>query len=300
MKQFRCLLILFTIIISSETVYAAPKAHIGLNDVIATVEKSFSQSTSSYNPNKHSTNLLAPPIATFSANFFQRTLLAIDKRELRADGQVNVKLPDGRQPLMYRFEYFRPSQQEIVSDGRSLWIYHPENREVILSDVSFLYNNTQPDRSVNFLQGLNRISKDFLINFTSAMYDSDGNYVLELQPRHAMLDTRIILMVVNRISVNAYKNDPKSLTTPASVPSPRNKGALPQPRSPFGTEHPFGLEPSDQFPILSTTIYNHNGDSTTIEFTNVQVNSRMMDNDFNFTIPPGVQVVRPTEGTLPR
>lgn len=299
MKHIRYLLTFFAIILSCSTGYTA-EPYIGLNDVIDTVEKSFRPLTGTYNPTTRTTPELAPPIATFSANFFQRTLLAAGQRELRADGQVSVKLPDGRQPLMYRFEYFRPSQQEIVSDGRLLWIYHPENREVILSDISFLYSNPQPDRSVNFLQGLHRISKDFLINFAEGMYDAAGNYVLELQPRRSMLDTRLILMVVNKSSVKAYKSGTTPLTTTASVPSPRNQGPFPQPRSPFGTQPPVGPVISDPFPILSTTIYSHGGDSTTIEFTNVQINSRMMDNDFNFLVPPGVQVVRPTERTLPR
>jgi len=299
MKQLRYIVAFFAIIISCRIGYAA-EPHIGLNDVIATVEKSFRPLNGAYNPATKSTPEVAPPIATFSANFFQRTLLASGQRELRADGQVSVKLPDGNQPLMYRFEYFRPSQQEIVSDGRYLWIYHPENREVILSDVSFLYINPQPDRSVNFLQGLHRISKDFQVNFASGMYDPAGNYVLELQPRHSMLDTRLILMVVNKNSVMAYKSGTVPLNTSASVPSPRNQGPVPQPRSPFGTQPPVGPVISDPFPILSTTIYNYAGDSTTIEFSNIQVNAGMMDNEFNFIVPPAVQIIRPTNSTLPR
>lgn len=300
MIQLRYLLVFFAIASTCRTGFAASAPHIGLNDVIDTIEKSFRPLTGNYNPAQHSTQQLAPPIASFSANFFQRTTLAAEQRELRADGQVSVKLPDGRQPLMYRFEYFRPSQQEIVSDGRSLWIYHPENREVILTDVSSLYSNPMRDPAVNFLQGLHRISRDFLINFASGMYDSAGNYVLELQPRRAMLDTRLILMVVSHASVQAYKSGATPLTTPSSVPSPRNQGAVPQPRSPFGSQAPFGPGVSDPFPLLSTTVYSHGGNSTTVEFSNIQVNSRMSDMDFNFMIPPGVQVVRPSERTLPR
>ncbi len=299
MNQFRCLLLMVLVLLAgSNPVLAAAEPHIGLNDVIATVEKSFRTTSEVANPTRQN-QVLAPPIATFSANFFQRTLLATG-RELRADGQVTVQMPDGRHPLRYRFEYFRPSQQEIVSNGRSLWIYHPENREVILADVSILYPNYQQDSAVNFLQGLNRISKDFLVNFASGMNDSAGNYVLELQPRRSMLDIQRLLVVVNRVSVAAYKNGTVALNTPASVPSPRNQGMIPQPRSPFGTQPSFGSLASDQFPLLSTTVYDHNGNSTTVEFTNVEVNSRLMESFFDFMIPGGVQVVRPNERTLPR
>jgi outer membrane lipoprotein carrier protein len=48
------------------------------------------------------------------------------------------------------------------------------------------------------------------------------------------------------------------------------------------------------FPILSTTVYDPNGNSTTIEFSNLRVNFGISDMSFNFIMPAGVQVVRPT------
>lgn len=299
MGMLRYLLVLALVFISFQKSFAQAAPHIGLNDVIDTVEKSFRQTNSPINPASGTNQLLAPPISTFSANFFQRTKLAATQRELRADGQVSVKFPAGMQQLMYRFEYFRPTQQEIVSDGRSLWIYHPENREVILTDLSPLYNNFTREPAVNFLQGLHRISRDFLINFASGMYDSAGNYVLELQPRRSMLDTRLIIMVVSRAAVLSYKNPNTRSIGPASMPSPRNQGVVPQPRSPFGTQSPVGTAVSDPFPILSTTVYSFGGDSTTVEFSNIQVNAPMSEMDFNFFIPASVQVVRPDATTLP-
>lgn len=268
------------------------QVNVGLNDVIATVEKSFRQ-----------VNGGAPPISDFAANFFQRTVLAKDQRELRAEGQMSVKLPTGSSPLKFRFEYFRPLQQDIISDGAKLWIYHPDNREVILSDVSFLYERMSfapRDRSINFLEGLDRISRDFQINFAPGMYDSAGNYVLELTPRRAMLNTRRMLLVVNRESVMAYVRGATPLSTPGSVPSTRLQSAAPQPRDPFGSLPAFGGTKSDTFPILSTTVYDHEGNTVTMELLNVQVNGRIPDFVFNFIIPGGVQIVRPSEQNIPR
>lgn len=308
MKQVITLLITLFLLAWTGLACAANQAPIGLNDVIATVEKSFRQISDNQ----------APPISNFAANFFQRTRLAAGQREMRGEGQLTVSLPSETSPLMFRFEYFRPSQQEIVSDGKSLWIYHPENREVILIDVSFLYdrNSFTPNRgqAVNFLHGLGRISKDFQINFAPGVYDAAANYVLELTPRRSMLNTRRILIVVNRESVLSYVTGKTPLTTPNSVPSPRTKGSFPQPRSPFGTQPPFGSQPdlgtqlpfgasalnSDPFPILSTTVYDQEGNNTTMEFTNIQVNDRISETMFMFSIPPGVQTVRPSEQTLPR
>lgn len=295
------LALLFGLIFSYVTfpAYAAQQVNVGLNDVIATVEKSFSFGSNGQ-----------APVSDFNADFFQRTLLKSEGREMRGDGVISVKLATESAPLKFRFQYYRPYKQEIVSDGNSLWIYHPENREVILSDVSFISNrsgfNSNRDQSVNFLQGLGRISKDFHINFASGRNDSAGNYVLELNPRRAMLNTRRILLVVSRDSVLSYVTGATPLTSGPAPSSPKSRTPLPSaPRTPFSTPAPFAGMPafggtSDPFPLLSTTVEDQEGNSITMEFANVKINNRPSDMDFSFQIPPGVQVVRPSERNLTR
>lgn len=283
MKRLLTLLAALSILSWAGQLCAAPQVNVGLSDVIATVERSFQPDASG-----------ATPISDFTADFFQRTLLAKGQRELRGDGSVSVKMPSDRTPLMYRFEYYRPYWQEIVSDGNSLWIYHPENREVILSDVSFLYNrlsnrlpyDPESDRAVNFLQGLGSISRDFQINFASGMYDTAGNYVLELTPRRAMLNTRRIFMVVNRDSVLQYISGKTGMNGMG--------------QSQFGAKAPLASLQSDTFPILSTTDYDQAGNSTTIEFSNIRINNRLPLSTFSFIVPAGVQIVRPSQQNLPR
>ena len=48
------------------------------------------------------------------------------------------------------------------------------------------------------------------------------------------------------------------------------------------------------FPILSTTVYDANGNSTTIEFSDLRFNRGISSGQFNFILPAGVEVVRPT------
>jgi len=266
---------------------AASQVNVGLPDVIATVEKSFKADSSGL-----------APISDVTADFFQRTMLVKERRELRGDGRMSVKMASVNSPLMYRFEYFRPYWQEIVSDGKVLWIYHPENREVILADVSFLYNsqfnpsnyNPERDRAVNFLQGLGRISRDCQINFASGMYDTAGNYVLELTPRRAMINTRRIYLVVSRDTVLAFVRGKVPQNNPGDAPPPAQFGA----KAPLG-----GLQQSDPFPILSTTVEDQAGNSTTIEFSNIRINNRLPQSEFSFIVPAGVQIIRPSERNLP-
>lgn len=269
--------------------HTAPQVKVGLNDVIATIEKSF----------KAGSNGQAP-VSDFTADFFQRTLLAKEGREMRSDGVVSVRLATAISPLMFRFEYYRPYPQEIVSNGNFLWIYHPDNREVILSDVSINNRrgfNPDRDRAVNFLQGLGRISKDFQINFASGMYDVAGNYVLELNPRHAMLNTRRILLVVSRDSVISYVTGATPLTNgPAPAPTTKTRTLPPTPRTPFDVigAPAFGTT-SDPFPLLSSTVEDQMGNSTTMEFANIKINSRLSETDFTFQIPAGVEVIKPND-----
>jgi outer membrane lipoprotein carrier protein len=49
-----------------------------------------------------------------------------------------------------------------------------------------------------------------------------------------------------------------------------------------------------RFPILSTTVYDPNGNSTVIKFDNLRINLGLPDTSFEFVVPEGVQVVRPT------
>jgi outer membrane lipoprotein-sorting protein len=287
--------------------YAAQQQiNVGLKDVIDTVEQTFTPGT----------NGLAP-VEDFTADFFQRTQLKKEARDMRGDGMVSVKLSSAKSPLMYRFQYYRPYPQEIVSDARSLWIYHPENREVIVSDVSFLYNRTDftPNRSraVNFLDGLGSISKDFHINFAAGRNDVAGNYVLELTPRRSMLNTRRIYLVVSRKSVLARVTG----CVPDKTSSSQLGSTLPSTRTPFGTPAPFAGMPAfggpsaktsdkqcewmpDPIPILSTTVEDQEENSTTMEFANVRTNAGLTAAAFTFAVPPGIQVVRPSEQNQPR
>jgi outer membrane lipoprotein-sorting protein len=236
------------------------RVSVGLQDVINTVEDAF-------RPDRQ--GLL--PVSDVSADFFQGTVLA-SGREMRADGQMFVRFPDGGAPLMYRFDYFRPTRHEIVCDGRTQWTYLPENRQVILSDVSFAFNpsgfDQSRDRATNFLQGLGSISRDFQIIFSSQQYDQQGNYILELLPRRATVGIQMLFMVVHRDSVLMHKQGiAAALATQELL-----------------------------FPIRSTTVMDHQGNRTTLEFSNIKTNSRLQPSLFNFVVPADIQVVKPARG----
>lgn len=262
MRLLRIALLSFSLLFAA-TAQAAPveQIDIGLKDVIDTVEKSYRA------------------LEDVTADFFQRSLLAREQREMRADGTMALKMATSNSPLMFNFEYFRPTNHQIISNGRTMWTYLPQNRQVILSDVSFVFNpfrfDPDRDRASNFLQGLGRISKDFLINFPYEMRDMDGNFKLELTPRRASATIKQLFIVVHRDAVMNYVR--------------KNRTIVYNP-----TRHELN------FPVLSTTVIDHNDNSTTMEFSNIRTNRRLSDSLFDFIIPAGVDVVRPPKsGAMP-
>jgi outer membrane lipoprotein-sorting protein len=236
---------------------------VSLYDVINAVEKPFRTDKSGF-----------PALDNIQADFFQRSTIAEKKREFRADGEMLLKPASSAEALKFRFDYFRPTRHEIVCDGRSLWIYLPENRQVILSDLSEFFTPEKSDRNrggaVNFLQGLGRISKDFTVIFSRPMTDPAGNFILELTPMRASVTIEKLFITVNRESV-------------LEVTGTRAQGNGP------------GRRPAEThlFPILSTTVVDHDGNSTTIEFSNIRTNGMVPDMMFSFNPPADAFVVRP-------
>lgn len=242
-----------------------PRVSVGLNDVIAAVEAPF-------RADGRGTEL-----TSLQADFFQRSTIAEKKRELRADGSMYLKPATDSQPLMFRFDYFRPTRQEVVCDGRTLWVYLPENRQVMQSDVAEFFdpqrNNPLRDRGINFLQGLGRISRDFTITFARQATDIEGNYILELRPNRSSVMIEKLFITVSREVVL------------------RRAGGLPR------TNAPAALPPAQRsFAILATTVVDHDGNSTTMEFSNIRENGMMPDILFSFTVPADARLMRPPAG----
>lgn len=296
MRIIRSMVLLLMLLASTVAVSAAaapPPVNITLQDIIDTVELSFGDSRTQAKYNSPDGDLF---LKTLTADFFQRSTLADKQREMRADGRLYLKNADYEQnePLKFRFDYFRPTGHEIISDGASLWTWLPENRQVILSDVSFFYQTALSDparnRGFNFLQGLPRISKDFQITFSPQGRDINGNFILELSPRRPMETIDKLFVVVKfdaarrfaQINAGKSRQNRRIIVNPASRRDDMKDSRTGQ-----------YFSPDIIFPIASTTVIDHKGNSTTMEFSNIEVNMTLSDLLFSFDIPPDVQVLRP-------
>ena len=112
-------------------------------------------------------------IRDFSADFVHSYRGGVLRTQTRERGTVSVKKP-GRM----RWVYTAPEKKEFVADGRKVYSYIPEDRQVIVSDVP---PDDQATTPALFLAGKGDIGRDF-----SAVYAENpapGTVALKLTPR---------------------------------------------------------------------------------------------------------------------
>lgn len=249
MKKRLLLVIVLTLFLPA----LASAANVGLKDVINALESPFSRAGTGQ-------------VQDVRADFFQESHMAALDRSQRGRGTVSFRFEpgDGRRGAvaMFNWQYSQPNNQEVVSDGETMWVYLPDSRQVIQSDLASM-NQGGAANPVIFLSGLGNLSRDFTIIFAIPNTDSKGNYILDLRPKQSSPLIRNLMIVVDQNAVQAQAS---------------------------GSDRPY-------FPLLSTTVIDPNENKTVIEFSNVQVNRGLSRAEFRFMPPPGVKVVKPGAGT---
>jgi len=108
---------------------------------------------------------------------------------LRADFRQRVESPTLAQPLeshgrvafakpnRMRWDYEPPDRQTIVGDGETLWIYQPDQQQVIKAPLAEAFQATTP---VTFLAGLGRVDRDF---DASLEREEASRWILRLVPK---------------------------------------------------------------------------------------------------------------------
>jgi outer membrane lipoprotein carrier protein len=159
---------------------------------------------------------------------------------------------------MFRFNYAKPKQQ-IVSNGKQVWFYLPENRQVMVSTVSDMFKGGN-SIALSYLTGLGHVSRDFTVVFAKEPQDKNGNHQLELIPKNPSPVLSKLQLTVSSEAVEQFmaKGDVK-----------------------------------DIFPVVSSTVYDAAGNQTRIDYSRVRVNKGLDSGRFNFRIPEGVEIIKP-------
>lgn len=130
-------------------------------------------------------------IRDFSADFVQTYRGGVLKTQTRERGTVAVKKP-GRM----RWVYTSPERKELISDGRKIYWYVPEDKQVIINDVP---PENQAATPALFLSGKGDIARDFTAS--SAAPALPGAVGLKLVPRRPEPEYEYLVVTVDPASL---------------------------------------------------------------------------------------------------
>jgi outer membrane lipoprotein carrier protein len=128
----------------------------------------------------------------FSTRFFQTlTLKAMDITD-KASGKAYFKRPG-----MMRWEYEEPDRQVIVTDSNVLWIYRPEDNQVMTGKSPSFFSG---GKGASFLTDMNMIRTKFDITLQEKV--DPEHHVLQLVPKEKTLDVTAIYIFISPETFN--------------------------------------------------------------------------------------------------
>ena len=127
-------------------------------------------------------------IADFTASFTHTYEGGVLRRKPSESGTVFIKKPG-----KMRWEYTAPQKKLFVSDGRTIYMYFPTDKQVIKNDVP---PQDQATNAVSFLMGKGDVGRDFNAKYESG--GSDDTYVLRLDPKVRQAEYDWLQVVVDR------------------------------------------------------------------------------------------------------
>lgn len=108
----------------------------------------------------------------FIADFRQETEVITLNRTMKAGGKLTFKRPG---KMLWRYD--EPKNQFVLTDGKHLYFYQPDQNQVIKSPLK---NAFRGDIPLSFLLGLGNLKKDFNATLKSS---DDSQNILRLEPK---------------------------------------------------------------------------------------------------------------------
>lgn len=181
----------------------------------------------------------------YESNFIQEYIGKVMRQPNRGEGKVYFKKKG-----MMRWDYTVPNQK-LISDGHTLWYYQPEEKQVLVSDVSSVLKERTP---LAFLAGEGNLSRDFnLLNLNESVSQKEDNYVVELSPKEPLATLSKLILTV----------DKKTYT------------------------------------VLQADVFDGLGNVTRTRFIDIKTNAGLSNSFFQFTIPPGTEIIKMQGSTTP-
>ena len=181
----------------------------------------------------------------FEARFIQEYIGKVMKQLNKGEGKVYFKKRG-----MMRWDYTVPNQK-LISDGHTLWYYQPEEKQVLVSDVSKVLKERTP---LAFLAGEGNLSRDFnFLNLNESVSQKEDNYVVELAPKEALATVSKLILTVDKKT----------------------------------------------YIVLQADVVDGLGNVTRTRFIDIKTNVGLSNSFFQFTVPPGTDVIKMQEPSAP-
>lgn len=119
-----------------------------------------------------------------AADFIQTYTRVALSRTSESRGTVELKKPG-----MMRWDYDKPYKKHFIADGKTLWIFEPEEEQVII-DRTFKTSNLSS--SVAFLWGRGRLDDTFVVKLAGTKGDTT---ILDMTPKTGATYSKMTLIV---------------------------------------------------------------------------------------------------------
>lgn len=175
-------------------------------------------------------------INDFSSKFTQEATVKALNTVQRAQGDVWFKKPG-----KMRWNYSKPTKDEIVSNGITIWFYNDEEKQVIESSLS---NAVDTATATTLISGLGNLKNLFDASFSTNHPGKENNvYFIELSPKANSDEYSSVTIAVDKgsLMVNTiYLYDPFGNLTTVKLNDVRINNGVPD--SLFIFKAPEGVE----------------------------------------------------------
>ncbi|RJP56974.1 MAG: outer membrane lipoprotein carrier protein LolA [Deltaproteobacteria bacterium] len=139
----------------------------------------------------------------FRAEFIQESTLKTLNKIQVAKGKIYFKNPG-----KLRWDYYHPDKQEVVTDGKTLWMYMPQDRQVMISELSKVYRS---NTSTFFLSGMGNLKRDFDVQLVQpTLNKEEKGYLLKLVPKEPQANLNELFLLIDKVTfqvMETYFND---------------------------------------------------------------------------------------------
>jgi len=167
------LMTLFALLFCGVTAIAADnpagiKKNITLDGILSKIEKRYA-------------------LSGFTAGFFQSSTIKALNITDTAVGKISIKRPG-----KMRWIYEAPERQSIITDGTRLWIYRPDDNQVMLGVAPSYFGG---GKGASFLTDIRVMKESF--DITVETPDSPDRYKLKLVPKQKTIDITHIFVWIS-------------------------------------------------------------------------------------------------------